>query len=295
MSTKMGDELASQPQCWERAAEVAATSRALFPQAGERVAVIGCGTSWFMAMSYAALRDAAGEGVTDAFSGSEFPLEREYDRYVFISRSGTTSEIVELLGRLSDKKTLAITAVPGTPVVQAASSHIVMPFADEESVVQTRFATSTIALLRVSLGEDISAAAADARIALTRNITSVLDAEQFTFVGRAWTIGLAHEAALKMRESAQQWTESYPAMDYRHGPIAIAQPGRVVWSLGQTPSGLGEEIRATGAIFIASDLDPLAELVVAQRAALGLALARGLDPDKPRHLTRSVMLAGGSV
>src|SRR3712207_7559300 len=46
-----------------------------------------------------------------------------------------------------------------------------------------------------------------------------------TFLGRGWTIGLANEAALKLRESAQAWTESYPAMEYRHGPISITAPG----------------------------------------------------------------------
>jgi CRISPR-associated protein Cas5a/b/c len=37
-------------------------------------------------------------------------------------------------------------------------------------------------------------------------------------------------------------------------------------------------------------LDPQAELVVAQRVAVATALRRGLDPDHPRNLTRSVVL-----
>ena len=98
------------------------------------------------------------------------------------------------------------------------------------------------------------------------------------------------EAALKTREAAQFWAESYPAMDYRHGPIAIAQPGRLVWSLGPTPVGLPEDVAATGATFVQHDLDPIAGLVVAQRFAVALAEARGLDADHPRSLTRSVIL-----
>lgn len=291
----MGQELASQPDCWERAADLAAARRDAFPHDGERVAVIGCGTSWFMAMSYAARREAAGKGLTDAFSGSEVPEGRHYDRYVLISRSGTTSEIVDLLARLHGASTLAITAVPSSPIATAATTTIAMPFADEESVVQTRFATTALALLRASLGEDLTAPIADARAALERDVSGLLEAEQFTFLGRGWAIGLASEGALKMRESAQQWTEAYPSMDYRHGPIAIAQPGRIVWSLDAPPAGLAEQVAATGARLVVSDLDPLAELIVIQRTALALSLERGLDPDSPRHLTRSVMLTGGSA
>jgi fructoselysine-6-P-deglycase FrlB-like protein len=39
-----------------------------------------------------------------------------------------------------------------------------------------------------------------------------------------------------------------------------------------------------------AQLDPLAELVLAQRLAVAIAEAKGLDPDHPRHLTRSVVL-----
>ncbi|WP_208292742.1 SIS domain-containing protein [Naumannella halotolerans] len=117
-----------------------------------------------------------------------------------------------------------------------------------------------------------------------------MTAEQTTFLGTGWTIGLAHEAALKNREASQSWTESYPAMDYRHGPIAIAAPNRVVWAFGPLPEGLAEQIETTGAGAVEPAIDPLASLVLAQRVALERALARGLDPDHPRSLTRSVIL-----
>jgi fructoselysine-6-P-deglycase FrlB-like protein len=122
------------------------------------------------------------------------------------------------------------------------------------------------------------------------DLTPLLTAEQCTFLGRGWSVGLAHEAALKCREAAQLWTEAYPAMDYRHGPIAIAEPGRLVWSLGEVPTGLDEEVTARGATWVHHDLDAMAALVVAQRFAVALSLSRGLDPDHPRALTRAVVL-----
>jgi fructoselysine-6-P-deglycase FrlB-like protein len=79
-------------------------------------------------------------------------------------------------------------------------------------------------------------------------------------------------------------------MDYRHGPIAIAEPGRAVWTFGEVPEGLPDDIAATGALHVHHDLDPLAALVVAQRFAVAVAEHRGLDPDRPRSLTRAVIL-----
>ena len=86
------------------------------------------------------------------------------------------------------------------------------------------------------------------------------------------------------------WTESYPAMEYRHGPMAVTDSRSVVWLLGPAPAGLTGDIAAAGGVAWASGEDPLAELVRVHRVALALARARGLDPDHPRNLTRSVIL-----
>jgi fructoselysine-6-P-deglycase FrlB-like protein len=168
---------------------------------------------------------------------------------------------------------------------------VVLDFADERSVVQTRFATSQLALLRAHLGEDLGAAIADAELALAERLPeSLVTADQFTFLGRGWTVGLAAEAALKMREAATAWTESYPAMEYRHGPISIAGPGRVTWMFGELPIGMAEQIDNTGGTLVTSRLDPMADLVRAQRLAVAIAQAKGNNPDQPRNLTRSVIL-----
>jgi fructoselysine-6-P-deglycase FrlB-like protein len=283
-------EIATQPVLWRQVADGFAQYGGALPKPGQRVAAVGCGTSWFMAMAYAALREDLGQGETDAFAGSEFPAGRHYDAVVVISRSGTTTEILDLV-RQTDLPTVAITATPGSPIVELADQTILLDFADEQSVVQTRFATTTLALLRASLGEDLTRAAADAELALTYDVDELAKLEQVTYVGTRWTVGLAHEAGLKQREAASAWTEAYPAMDYRHGPIAIAQPGRGVWIFGEAPAGLIDDVRATGATIVHHpELDPMASLVVAQRVAVAKSLALGLNPDQPRSLSRSVIL-----
>ncbi|MEU9620672.1 MULTISPECIES: SIS domain-containing protein [unclassified Streptomyces] len=286
-------ETASQPECWRRAAELAQTQAAALPAAGERIAVVGCGTSFYMAQAYAALREESGQGESDAFAASEFPFGRRYDRVVALTRSGTTTEVLALLDRLRGvTRTVAITADPDTPVMTSADEVVVLDFADEQSVVQTRFATTLLTLLRAHLGLHTDAVARDAETALAEPLPEgLLDCTQFTFLGRGWTAGLANEAALKMKEASLSWTEAYPAMEYRHGPISIATTGTATWMFGTAPEGLAEQVLATGARWVESDLDPLAELVRVQRLAIARAAARGLDPDSPRHLTRSVVLA----
>ncbi|MBQ0853615.1 SIS domain-containing protein [Streptomyces sp. NPDC057621] len=286
------NELKSQPECWARAAGEAAEHAAVLPAPGERVALVGCGTSWFMAQAVAALREQAGQGETDAFAASEFPYGRPYDRVVALTRSGTTTEVLDLLGRLKGStRTVAITADPRTPVMEAADDVVVLEYADEKSVVQTRFATTALTLLRAHLGLHTDAVVADARTALAEPLPEgLVDCTQFTFLGRGWSVGLANEAGLKMREASLAWTEAYPAMEYRHGPISVTTAGTATWMLGEAPDGLAQQVRDTGALWVAGGLDPLAELVRAQRLAVAVAAARGLDPDEPRHLTRSVVL-----
>lgn len=291
LGAHMAAELASQPDVWQQAVELTA-ERSMLPASGQRIAVVGCGTSWFMAQAYAALRERGGHGITDAFAASEAFVDRDYDAIVAITRSGTTTEVLEVLDAVRGRvRTIGIVGNPNTPLVELADDVVKLPFADEQSVVQTRFATTALAFLRSSLGEDLTEAIAEARDAVDVELDETLvAAEQYTFLGAGWTVGLAHEAALKMREASQSWTESYPAKEYRHGPIAIAAPNRVTWMFGDAPAGLAGDTRATGAHFEHRPVDGMADLVRAQRVALERARRAGLNPDEPRNLTRSVIL-----
>jgi fructoselysine-6-P-deglycase FrlB-like protein len=256
------EEIASQPRLWRRAAELAPSLAGILPRPGEDVCVLGCGTSLYMGQAYAALREARGHGRTDAFAASELPAGRGYDVVLALSRSGTTTEVAHALARAGAARTVAITAVAGTPVPDAAGDVVLLDFADEASVVQTRFATTALTLLRAHAGDDVSASAADAERALELPLPVPPGAaDRWAFLGRGWTVGLAHEAALKLRESAQAW----------------------------------ESVLAAGATAVAPDLDPLASLVLAQRTGVALAEAAGLDPDNPRNLTRSVVLTSTEV
>lgn len=293
----LSDEIGSQPECWVRAIEMAGPAGSALPGPGERVAVIGCGSSLNVARCYAVLREAAGQGETDAFPASEVPADRRYDRLLYISRTGTTTEVLDALRRAPrDTPATAITAVPGSPLAREARHAVLLDFADERSVVSSRFITSSIVLLRAHLagypGTDVLSLVAAAEREVTRPLPPELaERAEFTFLGRGWAAPVADEAALKLREASRTWAESYPAMEYRHGPISVSDENTVVWALGEVPPDLLADARRTGATVIASDADPLAGLIGAQRLAAALAERKGIDPDQPRALSRSVILA----
>ena len=103
-------EIATQPVCWATAVSRLPEVAGRLPAPGQRVAAIGCGTSFHVAQSYATLREETGSGETDAFAASEFPSGRDYDAIVAVSRSGTTTEVVRALSAIDRARSIAISA-----------------------------------------------------------------------------------------------------------------------------------------------------------------------------------------
>jgi fructoselysine-6-P-deglycase FrlB-like protein len=286
-------EIASQPDCWARALQSVGEAARVLPARGERVAVIGCGTSWHIASAIAAAREAAGHGETDAFPASELPL-RDYDTLLAVTRSGTTVEVLDAL-RYADRaaRKVGITADASAPIREVTDQLLVLDYADEQSVVQTRFATTVLTVARAHIGHDLGPVVEQARAALAADLDErLIDRPHYVFLGRGWSTGVAREAALKLQEAALARSEAYPALEYRHGPLSAATEDSVVWLLGVDDSVLVSDIMRTQATVVVAGRDPQAELVLAQRIAVATAQVRGLDPDRPRHLARSVVYTG---
>jgi fructoselysine-6-P-deglycase FrlB-like protein len=285
-------EIESQPDIWRKAAEVATRIGEALPAPGARLAIVGCGTSLFVAQAIAGLREDTGQGETVALAASEANLDGRYDVVVAVSRSGETTEVARAIEAVPDgTETIAVLGDGESTIAALADRVIALDFADEESIVQTRFATAVLALYRALLGSDVAALADAAERSLRARLP--LDPAafaRFVFLGTGWTVGVANEAALKLREAAGAWTESYPAMEYRHGPISASRSKTAVWALGELdPSVLASSTEA-GATVVATGQDPMVDLVLIHRLAVHLAKARGLDPGRPAHLSRAVVL-----
>jgi sugar/nucleoside kinase (ribokinase family)/fructoselysine-6-P-deglycase FrlB-like protein len=287
-------EIASQPAVWTRAVALPAAEFGKLPAHGERVLAIGAGTSYYVLDAYARRRQELDGSLTRAAIASELDDAGDYDVVLYLSRSGTTSDLLRAHERFGGRtRTVAIVGEPDSPVAAAADVTLPLTFADERSVVQTRFATTALAVLRRSLGEDLTDAIAGARAVLAEGpVAPALAFDHFVFLGTGWTLGVAHEAALKCREAALIFAEAYAIGEYQHGPVALAGENTLIWSFAPLPAPLKALCEQTGATVREAIYDPLAELVAVHRLALATAYAKGLDPDNPRHLSRSVVLEG---
>lgn len=284
-------ELESQPELWERAVGLAATGGlSMLPEPGVPVLVLGCGTSYYIGDSYAQLRTRGGLGPTRAAVPAELVAAEPGETVVLLSRSGTTGDVLRVARSLAGAhRVVAVVGTPGSPIDLVADARLLLDWADETSVVQTRFATTALTALRTSLGEDLSGLPGQAAQALVAALPPP-GLTHLVFLGSGWTLGLAHEAALKCREAAGAWTEAYPVAEYEHGPISCAGPASLVFAFAPLPDATRAAILATGATLEVARLDPQAELVRIHRQAVAMAQRVGRDPDHPPHLNRSVQL-----
>lgn len=287
-STTTEAEVFSQPDMWARAIAESSSTDKVLPPPGTPVLFVGCGTSYYMGAAYAAARNAADLGRTRAAVASEVGYVDAEETVVVLSRSGTTGDVIDFVERIrADHHVVGVIGEVDAPLVGLCDEVVQLDYADEQSVVQTRFATTALTVLRASLGQDLTGLTHAAEAALARPVPLPLPAH-VVFLGAGWTLGVAHEAALKCLESAGVWVEAYAAREYQHGPISAAGADTLVWSFTDLPSEVSDPILATGARVVQLDLDPQAALVAAHRLALALAARAGRNPDRPVHLARSV-------
>lgn len=281
-------EIESQPAIWRKLLADASTFLKALPEGTDDVVAVGCGTSYYVGASYAAARLTSQPGRSRAAVPAELVRIDPHETLLLISRSGTTGDLLRLAHRVAHKnRIISILGTTTSPLASLSDAVIPLAFADETSVIQTRFPTTALTLLRTSLGESLLDLPEQAEAALATSLP-LQDHSHFVFLGHGPSLGLAHEAALKCLEAAGVWTEAYAVSEYLHGPVAAATSRTLVWSFTPLPAEIAEVARATGATIVEPRWDPQVELVVAQRVALELALRTGNDPDQPRMLSRSV-------
>ena len=157
-------------------------------------------------------------------------------------------------------------------------------------------------------------AAIQANAALGDKVARYLYAEHFVVIGRGFNYSTAFELALKMKETSYLVAEPYSPADLLHGPVAmidrgfpalvVAPSGRVLADLAALIDTLDQ--RHAELVAISDDatvlararvglalppgipewLSPLVAIVPGQLWAVALARTRGLDPDRPRGLSK---------
>jgi glucosamine--fructose-6-phosphate aminotransferase (isomerizing) len=248
-----------------------------------------------------------------------------------ISQSGQSPDIVKVIeeGRRQGAITLAITNDPGSPLALAAELILGLHTGPERAVAATKTYTAqllALAALSVALAGNEEAELAELA-AVPGAVQSALELESeaeriarryasmdhCVVLGRGYNYATAQEWALKLKELAYVFTDVYSTADFRHGPIAIVEPGFPV--LAVAPEGpvladqlallsrLREEYHAELILISDSEqalslgdgklrlpsgvpewLTPIVGIVPAQLFCYHLTRVKGYDTENPRTL-----------
>jgi len=241
------------------------------------------------------------------------------------SQSGQSPDLVAptRFFRAGGARTIAIVNDAGSPLAQAAQWVLPLHAGAELSVAATKsfIAQLVVGARMVAHWQDdpvLLAALADLPQALARAtqadwrplVEALRGADRLFVIGRATGLSVAMEAALKFKEVCGIQAEAFSGAEVRHGPMALVDPGYpllVIAPRGPAQAGLialAEDMRARGGrVLLAApagtpgaelpllpaaheDLDPITAIQSFYLAAEALARERGLDPDRPRHLSK---------
>jgi glucosamine--fructose-6-phosphate aminotransferase (isomerizing) len=336
-------EIREQPRAWQWVlGEIPQRLQAVKPSLGAREVVFcGCGSAYHVAISCAASFRASGlqgraetSGEASLFDDPARPWTGR--ALVAASRSGETSETIWALrrARAQGAEAVAMTCEAESSLACEAPLSLLLEECGERSVVTTKSVTSMMLAGQIAARVLSGSAHPQKPLeALPQACQRALDAagplvekawagEGFAhcaFLGSGPLWGAANEARLKMQEMALVPSESFPVLEFRHGPMAQAGKEMLVVALLSQAArereiavlrqlaGLGATIfaiceaadaelrEATPFVLeLGSGLpDHLRQplyLPPAHLLALRAAMSRGLDPDSPQNLSRAVIL-----
>jgi glucosamine--fructose-6-phosphate aminotransferase (isomerizing) len=246
---------------------------------------------------------------------------------VAISRSGTTSETLKAVENFKAEKRGDVVVISNYDEVlsRLADVNIVIDKGQEQSVAQTRsFASMYVAAsafcarmagrkdLVESMGKlpEAGNSVIQHYESFAREIGSNLNFDRFYFLGSGIRYGLACEVNLKMKEMTLTHSEPFHFLEFRHGPMSMVNETAVVVgmlsdasrthelkvlsemkTLGATVASFGEA--GTDVVFesgIPESVRGVLYLPVLQLMAFYRSVAKGLNPDRPKHLTAVVKL-----
>lgn len=304
---------------------------------------LGCGTSYYLALSAASLfqriaqRRARALTASDVFlfPDSVFRLNRETGVNVIISRSGSTTEAVwaaKKINTFPQFTTCAVSCRPESTLVKECHLSLTTPEADEKSVVMTQSFTSMLLLLQLiashlskdtAFEKELTKISEIGETVIKRYHNQIKDLAQntgvtkFTFLGQGPFYGLACESMLKMKEMSLSVSDAYHSMEFRHGPMSMADEQMFITFLLSNQGRDAEvavlkDMKNLGAktlvicdsadeeitklsdhvIELQSGLSDHARLVLymplMQLFGYYKATQKGLDPDNPKNLTQVV-------
>lgn len=254
-------EITNQRQAWIQALGLVESNlgsfQSLFNDFSGEVILTGCGSTYYLAQSGAALLQLVTGHNSRAVPASEilinphicFSQTENQKLLIAISRSGSTSETlkaVEFFNKERLGKVVAITNYGEGQLAGLADLAYVISEGQEQSIAQTRsFASMYICMTAICLAaagletERLSMAALpELGVTLLQQYESSMRAlgknplfDRFYFLGNGPRYGLANEVSLKMKEMTLSHSEPFHFLEFRHGPISMINENSLVIAL----------------------------------------------------------------
>ncbi len=309
-----------------------------------KIYIVACGTAMHAGLAGKNAIEKLCHITTEVDVASEFryrdPLVDEKTFCIFISQSGETADTIAALKLCKEKgaKTLAISNVIGSSITREADNSIYTHAGPEIAVASTKAYTSQVVLMTIlaiyfaetlEIHTDTITALKKDILALPKKIEETLKLsekiENFSikvcqekdifFLGRGIDETVAKEGSLKLKEISYIHSESYPAGELKHGPIALIENGVTVVSImtdkslvEKTISNIQEVITRGAKTLVVTNQDikkdrfdmtitipetnpfisPILSIIPLQLLAYYISKEKGLDVDKPRNLAKSV-------
>lgn len=331
--TRMASEAAEAPAAVARMLEA---NRAAFRQVGERlraspptVAITCARGSSDHAATYAKYLIETLTGVPTA--SAALSVASLYDApatagarvCLAISQSGRSPDLLAAVEhqRRSGAYVVALVNAGDSPLAGQADALIALSAGPEQAVAATKSYICSLAAIAAlvatwSRDEDLGRAVADlperleqaALLDWSPAIPVLREASNAFVIGRGFGLGVAQEAALKLKETSVLHAEAFSAAEVRHGPMVLVGEGFPVLAFGgEGPAGhsvreAAAEFRQRRARVLLADasssdgnlpalparpaIEPILMIQSFYRMASDLALARGRDPDSPAHLRK---------
>ena len=241
------------------------------------------------------------------------------------SQSGQSPDLVAPMRYFTEggATTAAFVNDAASPVAEAVNWVFPLHAGREQSVAATKSFTAqlTAGARMVAAWQDDAALHAslnDLPVVLERAcntdwssaVDALIDIDRLFVIGRGTGLAVAMEAALKFKETCSIQAEAFSAAEVKHGPMALIDEGfplLIFAPPGPAQTGLltlAAEMRTRGAMVLlaapqgtpggnleliptgSNDLDPISAIQSFYPMVEALSRARGLDPDRPRHLNK---------
>ncbi len=295
------------------------------PYDARLIIIIGCGTSYNLALSIASVFCEQGYRAQAVPAGEWLARPQSYVprsalkevQVIALSRSGTTTETVKAAGasQTIGLHVTGITCDPGSALCKVSDVAIEFETHPDEGIVMTASASLMLLAGFALAGLKIDATLSKQAETVLQNfdagkVSDYADRTHFVFLGGGPNYGIALEGALKLQEMAICFTQGFHPGEYRHGPVSLVdeRTAAVILYHPETveqEAKLARELRDKGAFVIgmggpgdvsipmsasgslvAAEILPTLQILGERYAA-----AHGIDTQSPRHLTKVVLLA----